>query len=251
MNRIFLPAILLSLLPTTIFSQDNESVIAQSLVLSLEDAVKPGMIEQYTQIMKQWIEQLKNDDVKATFNSFLETNCVVNYLEPINNLNDVDKRVLDKILKSFAHTELGQKRNLTIRWSKYSVWNNSNQLSYKPIHPDISPNEMPYFAWKHIKLYTDKEDIFLELARKFKEVFTRHNIGRGYGVFCNIIGYENPWYTIVFSGKDPGELYLWQKEMEQELGPELKLVLNQLYGITEQIIDGNGWVLHELSYENR
>jgi len=252
MNRIkLLSAALLSLFPATVFLQDKEPPNVPHLVLSLEDAVKPGMIDEYIQTTKEWIELLKNKKVKTTFNTFLESNDIVNYLEPMSNISDMDQRALNQALESFHRTELGQKRQSTIRWSKYSVWSHSSQLSYEPVNPNTSTNNMPYFVWKHIKLHAGNESTFIDVATKFKEIFQKHSVGRGYGVFCNIIGYERPWYTVIFPGKDPGELYKWQQEMEHELGSELKPILDKLYDITEQITEGSGWTIPELSLTNK
>ena len=79
MNRIkLLSTALLSLFPTIVFLQDKELPNVPSLVLSLEDAVKPGMIGEYIQTTKEWIELLKNKKAKTTFNTFLESNGIVN-----------------------------------------------------------------------------------------------------------------------------------------------------------------------------
>ncbi|MGB2763407.1 MAG: hypothetical protein WBC02_09400 [Candidatus Aminicenantaceae bacterium] len=252
MNRIkLLSAALLSLFPITAFFQDKEPPNVPTFVLSLEDAVKPGMIDEYIQTTKEWIELLKNKKVNTTFNTFLESNGIVNYLEPMFSMSDMDKSALNEALESFHRTELGQKRQSTIRWSKYSVWSPSSQLSYNPVNPDALPNNMPYFVWKHIQLRTGNESTFIDVATKFKEILQKHSVGRGYGVFCNIIGYERPWYTVIFAGKDPGELYKWQQEIEQELGSELKPILDKLYDITEQITEGSGWTIPELSLTNK
>lgn len=252
MNRIeLLSAALLSLYPTTAFLQDKKPPYVPSIVLSLEDAVKPGMIDEYIQTTKEWIALIKKRKVKTTFNTFLESNDIVNYLEPMFSMTDMNQRALNDALESFQRTELGQKRQSTIRWSKYSVWYRSSQLSYKSVNPDAPPNTMPYFVWKHIQLRAGNESIFIDVATKFKEIFQKYNVRRGYGVFCNIIGYERPWYTVVFTGKDPGELYKWQQEMEEELGSELKPILDKLYEITEQITEGSGWSIPELSLTNK
>ena len=167
------------------------------------------------------------------------------------NMSDMDIIALNKALESFHSTELGQKRQATIRWSKYSVWFRSSQLSYEPANPNAPPNNMIYFVWKHIQLYAGTESRLLEVATKFKRIFQKHDIGRGYGVFCNIIGYKRPWYTVVFAGEEPGEFYKWQQEMEQNLGSELKPILDKLYDITEKITEGSGWTIPELSLTNK
>ncbi len=236
----------------TAFAQNMKiQNVPPSLVLSLEDAIKPGQIEEYIQYTKKWIEQLKDKNVKTTFNTFLETDDIIDYLEPIPSLSGIDEGALKKSLASFHDTEPGQQRLSTIYWSKYSVWDRSSQLSYVPADPDPSPAAMPYFVWKHFQIHPDKEKVFIDLAVKCKEIFQKHKIGRGYGIFCNIIGYPRPWYTVIFPGKDPGELYQWQKKMEQELGSELKPLLNEIYEITEQITDGSGWTISELSFINK
>lgn len=242
---------LLSLSPATAFLKNKEVHNVPTLVLSLEDAVKPGMIDEYIQTTKKWIERLKKKKVNTSFNTFLESNGIVNYLEPIFSMSEVNQRALNKDLESFHRTELGQRRQSTIHWSKYSVWTRSSHLSYKPVNPNPPPNNMLYFVWKHIQLRPGSENTFIDVATKFKEIFQKHSVGRGYSVFCNIIGYERPWYTVVFPGKDPGELSKWQQLMEQELGSELKPILDKLYDNTEQITEGSGWAIPELSLTNK
>jgi hypothetical protein len=251
MNGVpLLSAVLLILIPAMMLVRDNEPPDPPMLVLSLEDAIKPGMLDEYTQTTKEWIEQLKKKKVKTTFNTFSESNGIVNYLEPMFNMSGMDQAALSGALESFHRTESGKKRQSTVRWTKYSIWLRSSQLSYVPVHPDAPPNSMPYFVWKHIKLRAGSEVTFLDIASKFKEIFQKHRVGRPYGVFCNIIGYERPWYTVVFAGRDPGEFYEWQKAMEKELGSELKLILYRLYAATEKITEGSGWSRPELSLTN-
>ena len=249
---LLLSTVLLYLLPMIAFTQNKKTQnTPPSLVLSLEDAIKPGKVEEYIRATKEWLVQLKSDNVITTFNTFLETDDIINYLEPIPNLSAIDTSALKKSLASFQGTEPGQQRLSTIYWSKYSVWDRSSQLSYVPADPDTSPAAMPYFTWKHFQIRPDKESNFIDLAVKCKKIFQKHKIGRGYGVFCNIIGYQRPWYTVIFPGKDPGELYQWQKKMEQKLGPELKPLLKEIYEITQQITDGSGWTIKELSLTNK
>ncbi len=245
-----LSSILISLSAITAFGQKEEPPPIPPFVLSLEDAVKPGMMNQYKESMKKWIELLKNEKVETMFNAFAEQNGIVNYLEPLSNLSEINNRALNKALEKFHNTEWGQKRQASLRWSLYSVWFRSDKLSYRPATPSTSPKGMVYFIWKHIRLRPEAEIKFNEIATKFKKVFQRQNIGRGYGVFRNIIGYEMPWYTVVFPGKDPGELYEWQNKIERELGDELKRILDELYDIADEITEGRGWTLQELSLIN-
>ena len=86
----------------------------------------------------------------------------------------MDQSVLNESLESFHHTELGQKRQATIRWSKYSIWFSSSHLSYKPVNQDSSPNNMPYFIWKHIRLNVNNEHTFMTCAAQFKDIFQKY-----------------------------------------------------------------------------
>jgi hypothetical protein len=252
MNGVtLLSAVLLILIPATMLVRDDEPNNPPAFVLSLEDSIKPGRLDEYMQTTKEWIEELKKKKVNTSFNAFSESNGVVNYLEPMFNMSDIDHSALTKALESFHRTESGKKRLSTILWVKYSVWLRSSQLSYVPLHLEGPPISRPYFVWKHIQVRADSESAFEDVASKFKEIFQKHGVGRPYGVFRNIIGYERPWYTVVFAGKDPGELYQWQQAMEQELGSELKPVLDRLYAAIEKITEGSGWALSELSLTNR
>jgi hypothetical protein len=248
MTKITLPSAgLISLLPHKMLSQDRMQVKEKSLFLSLEDAVKPGMIEEYIETTKEWIKILKYKNIKTSFSTFLETNDIVNYLEPIDSMPEADESSLYEEVESFQNSDAGKKRASTIRWSKYSIWAHSDQLSYKPTNPKVPPNAFPYFVWKHICLPQQKESTFIDTAKKFKEIFQKHNVERSYGFFWNIIGYKRPWYTVIFPGKDPEELNNWLHVMERDLGLELKPLLDRLYNSIEQLIDGNGWSIPDLS----
>jgi len=244
----FISSVLSGLCPATAFLQDKKSPV---YMMSLEDAVRPGMMDQYMQATGEWIALLKKEKVPASFSAFLESDGIVNYLETMVPASDPASTAPIESLARFHQTESGRKRQSAVRWSRYSVWIRSERLSCAPENPDAPPGTLPYFVWKHIRVCPGRESAFEDAAAAFREIFRKKGVRRGYGVFRNIIGYERPWYTVIFAGTDPGDLYAWQIKMKQELGSQAGPVLERIHAVAERITDGSGWTVPELSYTNR
>lgn len=211
--------------------------------------VKPGMIDEYVEGTKKWIEAIKKEGIGLFFFCFRDKEGNYHYGVPYSKWADVDE-LQEKWGKAAAilrNTDWGRKRQAAINWSRYESWFHAAHLSYMPKEPSENPMELMYSGWANVRVSHTNESKFNELMLQLKGVYEEYGITRGYNVYRNILGVNGPFYVIVWSAKDPADMYKWQQESWAKLGEATKPIFDQLMDIAEEMQEGNGWVMPELS----
>lgn len=226
MIKIWLLIIIISM---TSFSKSNQKPkVKRTLIFSMEEQIIPGVMDDYIETTKKWIDTIKKLNLDMTFVTFGNYNGnLVEYNQQIATMADIGFKIenWNKAREILTGTEWGRKRLSLISKFKYSVWQSSPEISYQPIHPN--PSQLTYFVWNTLLLKKPMENNFIETGKKIRTLFDEYNIDRGYTAFQNIIGYEDT-YVVIFAGKNSAEFYDWQQQTWAKLAQQLKPLLNQL-----------------------
>jgi hypothetical protein len=194
---------------------------------------------------------MRSSGIALTFATFGDSDGNVEYNAPVARLEDIGPT-----LRAWAAAEdhlhnsvWGRRRQAAVHWARYSLWWQSPELSYRS--PKPSAVKMPYFIWKNLRLHPADEPLFLETAARIRALLEANSIDRGLGVFRNISGAEGPLYTIIIPGRDPSELDDWLDSTWNDRRAELQPFLDELCKTIEEITEGRGWDLPELSLKAR
>ena len=218
-------------------------------VVTLLENVKPGMMDLYVEGTKGWIAEIKKMKPEITFSAFDDNYGSVEYLATVRSFTEIESIIncWKEADEKIHGTEWGEKRGTTINWSKIEVWWQISELTYIAKESDPSSSDMPYFIWENIRVNSKNEKRFMECAAKIREHYQKYGIKRSYGFFRNIIGVQGPYFGIVYPGKDPSEIFQWHRTLPRKFNAELKERLDALYLLADEVTEGSGWALPELS----
>ena len=211
--------------------------------------VKPGMIEEYMEGTKKWIEAIKKEGIGLYFFCFRDLEGNYHYGVPYSKWADVDE-LQEKWGKAAAllrGSEWGRKRQAAINWSRYESWFYAAHLSYMPKEPSENPMELMYSGWANVRVSHTNEGKFNEMMAEVKAVHEKHGAARSYSVHRNILGANGPLYVIVWAAKDPADMFDYEKTWREKMGADIMPLMNQIMDITEEMQEGNGWIVPELT----
>ena len=217
--------------------------------VTIQENVKPGMMTEYLESTKKWIEMIKSENIGLNFFAFRDMESNVHYGVPISSMAEIDdkSKLWSKAVDLLRKSDWGKKRQAAINWSRYDMWVWSPQLSYQPANPEINPQEMLHSGWANVRVSHTNEGKFNELMAKVKATYEKRGVGRGYSVYRNIIGQNGPLYVIVWGAKDPADMFKYETETWQKLGAEMKPLMDELMDLAEEAVEGRGWIMPELS----
>lgn len=218
-------------------------------LFSLEEKVLPGRMQEYAGYTKEMIGLIRGLDPGIAFSAFGSDEGYMDYNQRVENPCDFGPMLerWGKIQEASLATEWGPKRLGALEWSRYSLWEHLAELSYTPRHPNPDPHELAYYLWKNVLVNASKEREFAETGRQVRAFLEQKEIGRGYRVFRNRIGYEAPLYSVVFAGKDPVDAAKFLMDTAGALGLSLMPFFYQIMAMVERTTDFQGWAMPELS----
>ena len=218
-------------------------------LFTLEEKIRPGCMEEYKDHTKKWINLIRELKVGIGFSAFGSGDGYMDFNQRVTGPSDFGPKLeaWGRVQEALLATEWGKKRLNAIEWSRFSVWERSAELSYKPLHPDPDPKHLTYFIWKDVRVRAEKEKEFLEIGREIRAFFEGKDVERGYNVFRNLIGHEGPLYTIVFAGKDADEANGYLQESGRKFALDLLPHLPRIMPLVEKSADYEGWEMPELS----
>jgi hypothetical protein len=220
---------------------------APGYVLSREERFATGARQDYVEGTRKWIEAMRGSEIGLTFSTFADTDGNVEYNVPVARLDDVGLalRAWATAEDLLGHGEWARKRQAALQWSRYSLWWQSPDLTYRP--PKPGPGDRRYFVWKNLRLRPANEQAFLEAAERIRALLSEAPLDRALGVFRAVSGPEGPLYTVVIPGRDPGELTAWQEAAWKQLRARERPLIDGLCGAIEEVSEGRGWDMPELS----
>ena len=222
-------------------------------LFTLEEKVRPGCMEEYKDTTKKWINLIRELKVGIRFSAFDGGDGYMDFNQRISGISDLGPKLAawGMVQEALLATEWGKKRLNTIEWSRYSVWERSAELSYKPLDPNPDPKQLMYFIWKDVRVRAEKEKEFLEIGREIRDFFDERKVERGYNVFRNLIGHEGPLYTVIFAGKDADDADAFLKEAGRRFALDLLPHFPRIMPLVEKTSDFRGWEMPELSLKSQ
>lgn len=213
-----------------------------------EEHVNPGMTEEYESATKAWIAAMDAAQSPLYFFAMKDQNGTYTYVVMINNFAEIDTLMghWGQATRLMEPTAAANRRK-AVQWSRYTIWLGMPQLSYNPATPALSMDDAKYFESADIKVRPDKEGEFLAAVGKLKGIYAKHGIDRGWEIYRGIVGVQGPVYAVVWSGKDPADVWNWYKGLKPEFGADIMPVMNEIADLMESEVEGRGWAKPELS----
>lgn len=213
-----------------------------------EEHVSPGMVKQYEAATKAWIAAIDKAGLPLYFFAMKDMNGTYTYIVMINKFAEIDTiggywAQATKLLDEKTAAE----RRDSIQWSRYTIWLGMPQFSYSPAKPELTMESAMYMEYADIRVRAKDEHAFIGAVMKIKAVYEKHGINRGWEIYRGIVGMQGPAYTVVWAGKDPGDVWGWFMSLKPEFNAELMPVMQELAGLMEGEVQGRAWMKPELS----
>jgi hypothetical protein len=222
---IFLFAgVLFFLASALIIAQDEPKDI---LYMVHKDVIKANMVKQYEKAVNELYDQFKahNFGMQIQFASSTDENEYF-YLTQISSYADLDKT--DAIWGEF-YEKAGEETMSAIDKQfegTYEHHNNyvirlSRELSYMPENPRLKPEETNFVHWVYHQIEEGKEQQATELAKKYKALWAKNNIGDGYNVWVADIGHDLGMMVVTQTAKNAADFYQQMEKLMESIGDEM------------------------------
>ena len=225
------------------------------LYLIHKDVVIPNMVPQYEETMALLMEQIKmhNFGGEIRFASSTDDNEYF-YLTPLESYADLDngegywnelfekagEETMSAIFKGFEGC-YDHHNNFVAKWSA--------NLSYMPENPRLKQEEVGFIHWDYYFIQDGKEEEAMEINKKYKELWAKHNIGDGYNIWMSDIGHNLGMMVVTQGAKDAADYYTTWEATKEKLGEELDALNAKFLPLMKDFYHKNGQPRPEYSYK--
>ena len=242
---------LIFLLAGVLFFLASALIIAQDepkdmLYMVHKDVIKANKVSQYEKAVNELYDQFKehNFGMRIQFASSTDENEYF-FLTPINSYADLDK--VDAIWEEL-YKKAGEETMSAIDKQFegcYEHHNNyvirlSTELSYMPENPSLKSEEANFIHWDYYQVEEGKEQQAMELAKKFKELWTKNNVEDGYNVWIADIGHDLGLLVVVQSAKSAADFYQQNEKLMETMGDEINKLEEDIMQLTRDFRHVNG-----------
>ena len=195
-----------------------------NLVITREIVVKPPMVAQFEEAVKEFVAESKKANYPYTWYTWWSGyNCYFFY--PVKDYAD-----MEKMFQAFnVVVEKWGKDKYQEAWGKISESIESGtdfairylpQYSYAPEKARLKPEEQMYGFWDMCHVISDKEEEFLEHFKKAVSILKDNKITESTEIYAGDMGIEGPLYIGVMFGKDRVDCWEHNRKMWEIFGKE-------------------------------
>lgn len=215
-----------------------------------EETVKPGKIDEYLALSKEFIELCKQEKFPFEFYTWQAKPFIYELWTPIDTHNDIEKieAEWDKITAKlgeekyafFNKTKLNNKKfTCTIR----------DDLRYSPVDPDYGRNEFAFALWIEVYIKSGKQKEFEEAVKWLNEQRTKKDYG-SYVFYASAgFGYEDPCYIVMIANTNEQEFDKADKQINEVMKDEIAQYYERIFPLMRKPSINYDWhYLSNLSY---
>ncbi|WP_323788546.1 hypothetical protein [Psychroserpens sp.] len=246
--KTFVLALFLSLIPIVTFAQDDQAFLIH------QDQVKPGMVETYEAISKEFNEECKKLDFKAAWSVAQMVNGKYLSITPIKNLGDIDNMSMAELSEKMGKEKF---KSYFDRYNKcYDKHGSyvtilSNDLSYMPDGMSTTQEGMNYRKWHIISVTPENRAKMAENMKVVKDLFVSKKSKMHYRVYTNGFGQIGDSFIVVVSAKNELDMAQLSEENRKLLGPESKAKFDAVFNLASDYEEVTGGMRPDLSYSNK
>ncbi|MDR8393705.1 hypothetical protein NC796_21305 [Aliifodinibius sp. S!AR15-10] len=219
-----------------------------------EDVVYPSKVQHYEETAKNLANLFREHQIGSMSYTTANTmDFTYIYITPLKSLADVEKmdmafaELQDKIGDEAFEEAMGAFSDCYDSHRNYMVRMRSD-LSYKPEYGNNPNDGMNYRSWEFYHVYPGKEAQMEEMAMKWKNLYTKHNIAEGYRIYLGDMGTEMPLLIVVQSAKNAVDHATKSEKIMKTLGEEGESLWYETMAMVRKIEQKTGMIRPDLSY---
>lgn len=229
----------------------NLPASAQQMFMIHEDVVRVDKMMQYEEAAMTLQKYISEHAKDMTYNAAMTNDMHYLYVTPIENHG-----ALDDMHKNWeALTAKVGEDKMSAVWAKfdqcYDVHRNyvitlDEELSYYP-SGDIMADNGNARKWTYIHGYPDKLHQLREVSKKWKELYVKHGIQKGYRVYRGGLGTDIGTMIIVDYGSDIGDIVMHEKKIQEKFGAEGQALWMESIQVVRKVDEKYGQMRPDLS----
>jgi hypothetical protein len=235
-----------------IFSSKAQDESKDQLFWIHEESAKINMIDQYESTTKDILNMFKEGGLDVELRTSERDDGQFYYLIPIEKYADVDT-IYGKFMS--AREKVGEDKwtnkmvenSSTVESSKDGLVRRSAKYSYQPKNPRLKPDEVKFIHWDYFTVLPEKRKEFFDIAKQYKEMYEKNDIGEGYGVWLPDFGYNNDLVVVSSVAKNDEDFYQTNNMVNEKLGKDGEMLWNKLLTTLKDFTHFNGRPRFDLS----
>jgi hypothetical protein len=237
-----------------IFSIFSFNVLAQDeepkpqLYMVWEYVVKPDMVNEVDSIVKKRNAILKKHKYPYTQSTSSSSDFHYYFSTPIENLAEVEEinRELNKI-DDPEWQETSKESYDNYYYFKQKIVTFRPDLSYLP-ESRLQEEEGNFRSWGFFYVKPGKTSEFVEIMKKWVELYKEKNIPTGFRTHSGGIGTDRPWYYLGMRGKSAAAFFTQTEKNYKILGADSESLWNKTKSVLRKYEMKIGMYRPDLSY---
>ncbi len=245
--------VLVTLCAFATWAQTEDEEQKSQLIWMREIAVKPPMVNEYRNAMKDFIALCKEQNFPYSFSVWGDGNFNYFYVYPVDDyksptiIYDASSEMLKKWEEEKVQNFDKVIRTSTNSFKDYFI-EYLPQYSYVPKNPRLKDEEMKYAIWDIIYIPLDKEAEYLKLGKEGIALMEKKNITEAALFYTGRLGTKRPFYFSLGFGKDAADFWAANEKMWEELGEEGGELYRKFVSLVEKRDFKQFWYIESLSY---
>jgi hypothetical protein len=241
--------ILLVFLSVTLLAQDEPK---DQLFWIHEEKAKVNMLDKYISTSKDILKMFKEGGLNVDMYTSQRDDNLFYYLIPISNFADIDSlyknfgSAMKKVGADKWRSKMAENAS-TVEMSEDGVVTRSGKYSYAPKNPRLKQNEAKFLHWDYFYVLPEKRKEFFDVAKQFKELYAKNDIGMGYAVWIPQFGFDNDLVVVSQTGKDAADYYQASHMINEKLGKDGEMLWKKLLSTLKDFNHLNGHPRNDLS----
>lgn len=201
------------------------SAQSQQMFMIHQDQVNPDKLMLYEETTATLNKYIKEHGIDMYYSTAMTNDLNYSYIIPIDSYADIDG--MDA--KWAALTEKAGEEKMNEVWSNfgqcYDVHKDyvvvlDEDLSYYPSGEIMSDQGGMYRKWTFLYGHPDKMEQLYEMAKKWKELYKKHDIESGYRVYRPGVGVDQSLLLIVDYGESVAHIAQKEQNLQAKIGME-------------------------------
>jgi len=218
-----------------------------------DELVKSSMVSEYELALKDYIALFAENNYPYPIYVYSTNDYHYYYVTPTESRYSE----LDSIRKHVGKVYSNNPEKWEAVWKKFEgtydyykpeVIVLNRELSYTPENPRLKQEEENFNYWVFTYVKVGKTKEFVEIIKKWKELYKNNNISDGFNIYWGDLGSEQPLYIWHMTGKDAADFWTQANSSHEILGEEAKILWEQTAKLTRKIENKDGWFRPKLSY---
>ena len=229
-------------------------ISAQQMFMIHEDVVRVDKMMQYEEAAATLHKYIVESGANLPHSTAMTNDLHYLYVMPLAN-----HAAIDDFGKNWAplNQKFGEEK-MNALWKKfdecYDVHKNylitlDEDLSYYPSGDIMADDGGNARKWTYIYAHPDKGEGLTAVAKKWKELYQKHGIERGYRVYRGGLGTDIGTLIIVDYGKDLADIAMQEKKNQEKIGAEGQALWMETTAVVRQYEEKYGEMRPDLSVE--